>query len=247
MISNLLLLTLLPLSTTSICTPSTPSSSWPFDVSPTTAPSCVSSAGGVNDLGTAPTSCANDPASVYLELTPGTSECLSAKAFDCKIPMRNFTSLDYDFAIDSCMGAWAAPLWMTPDTWQWGGGSGEIDSLEFCARDGVNLNFAGGGNQISLESDEVDIDNSEGHVTVRKDEAGIVTITACSAEEAAGTGQCSAPAYASCTECLASETYACWCSEGTANIYDSGGCVDGTDCLWTLVSDIWNGVDGDDG
>jgi hypothetical protein len=62
--------------------------------------------------------------------------------------MHDFQSLDYDFDIDGCNGVWAAPLWMTPDTWQWDAGSGEIDSLEFCARDGVYMNFAGGGHQV---------------------------------------------------------------------------------------------------
>lgn len=96
--------------------------------------SCISSAGGVNDLGSLPTQCEGDPASVRIEITPGMAECLVAESFNCKIPMLDFTSMDYDFNVENCLGVWAAPLWMTPDTWQWGGGSGEIDSLEFCAR-----------------------------------------------------------------------------------------------------------------
>merc|ERR1711935_61012 len=104
---------------------------WPYDVAPTHHPSCSSSAGGVNDLGTRPTACANDPTSVRIQVTPGKAECLHATVPQCKIPMRNFTSLDYKLSIDGCDGVWAAPLWMTPDLWQYGGGSGEIDSVEF--------------------------------------------------------------------------------------------------------------------
>ena len=133
---------------------------------------------------------------------------------------------------------------MTPDTWQWGAGSGEIDSTEACPRDSLHLNFAGGGHQIGAG---FSLDGSEGHVTVRKDDAGMVTIAACSrAEAAAGGGQCAAPQHASCDDCLAQDGFACWCN-APDNIYGSGGCQNGGDCMWTLVSDVWNGVSGDEG
>jgi len=214
--------------------------------------SCASTAGSTNDLGTAPTACiGDDPTCVNLKVTPGKAECLVATVPDCKIPMRDFVSMDYDFTINSCNGVWAAPLWMTPDTWQWGAGSGEIDSLEFCTRDSVDLNFAGGGHQLQTN---ISLDMSSGHVTVRKDGEGIVTIKACSAEQAdANGGQCPQPEYTSCEDCqwgaAAEDSYACWCNPGTtpSNIYGSGGCRNGGDCLWTLVSDIWNGVSGDSG
>ena len=81
-------------------------------------------------------------------------------------------------------------------------GSGEIDSLEMCPRDNIFLNFAGGGHQVPAG---FSIDNSSGHVTVRKDTAGIVTITSCTdAEAASNGGQCLAPVYSGCTDCLAS-------------------------------------------
>ena len=47
--------------------------------------------------------------------------------------------------------------------------------------------------------------------------------------------------------------YAYWCNEAVFNgaiqnnIYGSGGCTTVTNCEWTLVSDIWNGVNGDAG
>ena len=91
--------------------------------------------------------------SVRIEVTAGEAECLVATAAECKIPMHDFVALDYDVAIDSCLGVWAAPLWMTPDKWQWGPGSGEIDSLEFCSRDSVHLNFAGGGHQLHIRGE----------------------------------------------------------------------------------------------
>ncbi|GMI04156.1 hypothetical protein TrVE_jg7025 [Triparma verrucosa] len=234
------------------CTPaSNPDpSNWVFDASPTEHPSCSSSGGGVNDLGSAPVQCEGDLASVYTRLDPATygAECLSAKASLCKIPMYNFTSLDYDFSIDSCNGVWAAPLWMTPDTWQWDGGSGEIDSLELCPRSSISMNFAGGGSQVELDASTFSIDFTDNaHVTVRKDEEGIVTITTCQQEELQNS-QCPPPTYSSCDDCLYNNNgeFACWCNNA-GNIYSSGGCTDGTDCLWTLVSDVWNGVSGDAG
>ena len=166
--------------------------------------------------------------------------------------MHDFTSLDYDFSIDGCDGIWAAPLWMTPDTWRWGGGSGEVDSLEFCSRDSAHLNFAGGGHQVKLGG--LSLGNSSGHITVRKDAAGIITITACTKAEAASSAlnMCAAPVYKDCPACLdGNNAYGCWCTSTatttTNNIYDSGGCAKGSDCTWSLESDLWNGVSGDAG
>jgi hypothetical protein len=229
-----------------VCTQAPDDANWAFRVTQDQWHSCASSAGRTNDLGTSPHKCANDPASVRIALAPTVGdECLVAAAPHCKIPMREFVSLDYDFAVDSCNGVWAAPLWMTPETWQWEGGSGEIDSLEMCPRDAIHLNFAGGGHQVVSS---LSIDRSAGHITVRKDAAGMVTIVACSAEEAARNNQqCQSPTYNGCTDCRRGKnTFACWCNE-PHNIYRSGGCVSGTNCTWTLVSDIWNGGSGDAG
>ena len=233
--------------TVSVCTVAAPDaqSSWPFDVASDSWHSCHSTNGKTNDMGRRPQMCLNDLASVRIEVTPGKKECLVAHAKECKIPMRDFVSLDYDFSISSCMGIWAAPLWMTPDKWQWGDFSGEIDTLEFCPRDSIHLNFAGFPRQIKTS---LDINDSEGHVTTRKDSSGIVTISHCTLAEAAGNnGQCKSPIYTDCNDCRkSSNTFACWCS-GTENIYSSGACQNGGNCQYTLVSDIWNGVWGDVG
>lgn len=261
-------------SASSVCTPaaasgSSASSSTPWAFSATvndTAPSCASSRGACNDLGNAPKMCEHDPASVYIAVQRGQAECLVAKAPQCAIPMRDFVSLDYDFAVQQCNGIWAAPLWMTPDTWQWGPGSGEIDSEEMCTRDAIHLNFAGGGHQVELNTSRFNIDGTAGHITVRKDTDGIVTIAACSREEArrrmldnggdddddGGAYQCPLPIYRDCADCQSGDkTFGCWCNPNTnpPNIYGSGGCAPAGhgDCMWTLVSDIWNGVRGDGG
>ena len=208
-------------------------------------------------MGNAPTMCEGDPASVYIAVQRGRAECLVAKAPQCKIPMHDFVSMDYNFAIEKCNGIWGAPLWMTPDTWQWGPGSGEIDSEEFCTRDSVHLNFAGGGHQVRLNTSRFNIDGAVGHVTVRKDKDGIVTISACERSTSSVIDeirhyQCPSPVYTSCADCLSQfQDFGCWCNDKTSppNIYGSGGCapVGHGDCLWTLVSDIWNGVGGDGG
>ena len=106
------------------------------------------------------------------------------------------------------------------------------------------MNFAGGGHQTAASG--FSIDSSNGHVTVRKDEAGIVTIAICTATELIS-GQCPTPSYTDCKSCQdGSNPFACWCNPPN-NIYGSGGCQPDTDCMWTLVSDIWNGVSGDAG
>jgi hypothetical protein len=116
----------------SVCAPAIADASWPFNTDVKSWYSCASSAGKVNDLGTTPHMCAGDPASVRIGVSQGKAECLVASAPECKIPMHDFVALDYDFTISKCDGIWAAPQWMTPHQWQWGAGSGEIDSLEFC-------------------------------------------------------------------------------------------------------------------
>ena len=115
------------------------------------------------------------------------------------------------------------------------------------------MNFAGGGHQVELDPSKFSIDKSNGHITVRKDIDGIVTITTCTNTEAiSNNGQCESPIYNDCNECLYGDgdgdgnTYACWCNEPN-NIYGSGGCTTDTNCMWTLVSDIWNGISGDAG
>jgi hypothetical protein len=218
-----------------------PSSEWPFNVDVYSSPSCSSSSGGVNDMGNVPTMCKNDLTSVHVKMRPGVMECLSARADKCKIPMHNFSSLDYDFSIEECYGLWAAPMWMTPDKWQWNGGSGEIDSIEFCPRSGMYTNFAGGGHQLEAPV-EYSPRHGAGHATVRKDTEGIITVKLCSFGEAqSNNGQCLKPAYENCAVCQNSSEYACYCNP-PLNIYGSGGCQNGGDCLWTLVSDVWNGV-----
>ncbi|KAL1515491.1 hypothetical protein AB1Y20_002115 [Prymnesium parvum] len=231
-----------------VCEASSDRTNWPFHTDQKQWYSCRSSAGATNDLGSTPQPCVGDSSSVRIELTPGKAECLVAHAPQCKIPMHDFVSLDYELAVRGCGAVWAAPLWITPDTWQWGAGSGEVDSTEMCPRGAVYLNFAGGGHQVASRLPAA---GGEAHVTVRKDARGVVTVAACTADEAAAHGgQCAPPQYSGCDDCLrAAQPFGCWCNEQSTppNIYGSGGCVEGTDCMWTLVSDIWNGVAGDEG
>lgn len=109
---------------------------WTAPTLPDGHPSCHSASGGVNDMGNRPTMCAGDPTSVRLEMRPNLAECLFATTTNCEILMRNFRSLDYDFFAESdCRGLWTAPLWISPNLWQFPAeSSGEIDSSESCQR-----------------------------------------------------------------------------------------------------------------
>jgi hypothetical protein len=229
---------------------------WPFNVANTSHPSCQSQNGGVNDMGSEPQQCHDDLASVRIAVSQGKAECLLAQAQQCKIPMHDFKSLNYDWTTSRCQGVWAAPLWMSPDTWQWGPGSGEIDGSEFCERKKLQNNFAGGGHEVEFDFDQYNLDEAWGHTTIRKDDAGIITVATCKASEAESNGgECFKPTYKNCKDCEFGERdkeYACWCNEDPnqkqgINIYGSGGCAEGTDCMWTLLSDVWNGVKGDSG
>ena len=226
---------------------------WPFSVGNMSHPSCQSENGGVNDMGNVPEMCDDDLASVRISVRRGKAECMLAQAKECKIPMYDFKSLNYDWTTSRCSGVWAAPLWMSPDTWQWGPGSGEIDGSEFCMRRKMQMNFAGGGHEVEI--DKFNINEAWGHTTIRKDDAGIITATTCTASEAeANGGECFKPKYKNCKDCEWGERgsdkeYACWCNEDPnqkqVNIYGSGGCSEGANCEWTLLSDVWNGVGGD--
>jgi hypothetical protein len=70
------------------------------------------------------------------------------------------------------------------------------------------MNFAGGGHQVKLN---ISIDGSEGHSTVRKDPAGIVTVTTCSSAQAASyKGQCAPPSYTDCSDCQSGSKEFAW-------------------------------------
>merc|ERR1712107_78770 len=56
------------------------------------------------------------------------------------------------------------PLWMSPDHWEGGGASGEIDMMENCPADAVWNNFAGGGSQVKVAI--ADPNSFQGHTTM---------------------------------------------------------------------------------
>lgn len=150
---------------------------------------------------------------------------------DCKFSMRDLSQLDFDLSILDCWGTWAAPLWMTPDYWAGGGTSGEIDMSENCPAESLWSNFAGGGAQKRWS--EANPNGFQGHTTMWKipDEDGVVSVhvKTCTQEEAAAGGSCS----------LMDTAY-------LRDIYGQNGCKDGN-CIYTMVSDIWNGWAGDEG
>lgn len=175
--------------------------------------------------------CAGDPTSVVMS-SNGQPQCLSAQMLDCKFNMYDIDQLDFDVHMEGCAGTWAAPLWMSPNRWMGGGDSGEIDMLENCPTDSVHSNFAGGGSQI--EWGFADANNWNGHTTMWKqqDADGIMSIhvKACQPWEMDG---------GSCSE-VGDVAY-------LRDIYGLNGCNDGGDCVYTMISDIWNGLDGDGG
>merc|ERR1712083_1101605 len=141
--------------------------------------------------------------------------------------------LDFDVSMFGCDGTWAAPLWMTPDYWAGGGDSGEVDMLEFCPSDEVRSNFAGGGDQVEWKG--FNANDLRGHVTMwkLKDEDAdtySIHVRMCQFDEANGKS-CSlenSKAYLN-------------------DIYGKNGCTGKGNCMYTLVSDIWNGMSGDAG
>lgn len=204
-----------------------PSADWIWTPSAGNSPSC----GSPKVDPTVPRMCENDPTSVVLRLTDA-PECISVEGGDCKFDMHNVTQLDADIDLLHCYGAWTAPLWFTPNIWIGDGASGEVDMVEQCPRTRLCSNFAGGQQEVCWNHDP---DKFHGHVTMRKDPQGTVTVTLCGRD---GTLQNSPGS--SCKEAKFPATY--------TDLYGSQGCEGGgNDCVFHLFSDIWAGTSGDAG
>lgn len=204
----------------------TASDSWVWSQDVGQSPSCT-----YPPLESASEMCAGDPTSVVIQGT-GQPQCISSSLHHCKFNMRDFVQLDADLSMIDCGGTWAAPLWMTPDYWEGGGSAGEIDMLENCPSSALYSNFAGGGNPKRWE---ISNPNSfQGHMTMWKQDDGdgimSIRVKTCTSKEATeGSGSCF-------------EEDAAYYRD----IYGQNGCKDGN-CMYTMVSDIWNGWAGDGG
>jgi hypothetical protein len=203
------------------------SADWVWSHEAMDSPSCTSPA--VENVAEM---CEGDPTSVVIR-SSGQPQCLSTQMPDCKFNMRSIDQLDFDVNMLGCRGTWAAPLWMSPNRWLGGGDSGEIDMLENCPTDALWSNFAGGGDQVSWAF--ANTDSFSGHTSMwkRADDDGVVSIyvQTCDASEVDGTGSCARTSDAAYLR----------------DIYGKNGCNNGGDCVYTLISDIWNGVSGDAG
>jgi len=204
------------------------SSDWVWSHDAVPSPSCSSPA--VENVAQM---CTGYPTSVVIRGN-GQPQCLSAQMPDCKFNMFDIDQLDFDTNMVGCRGTWAAPLWMTPNYWAGGGDSGEIDMLENCPTDQLWSNFAGGSQQVAWSF--ADTDSFSGHTTMtlwkQVDGNGVMSIHV--------------------KTCKSSEVVGGSCSEvgGVAylqDIYGKNGCSNGVDCIYTLVSDTWNGLARDSG
>lgn len=201
------------------------SSDWIWSHTAISSPSCTNPA--VQNVAKM---CENDPTSVVIQGS-GQPQCLSAQMLDCKFNMHNIEQLDFEVNMIGCNGTWTAPLWMTPDHWEGGGSSGEIDMVENCPSNAVHSNFAGGGSQVKWSF--ADPNSVRFHTTMWKQADGdgvqSIHVKSCDPGEA-GSGSCS--------------------EDGAAylrDIYGLNGCNNGHNCMYTMVSDIWNGYSGDGG
>jgi len=172
----------------------------------------------------APKMCDGDPTSIALSVTKA-PECIYSTTGSCRFSMYDFEQLDATIDMQDCLGTWAAPFWMTPDHWEGGGTSGEVDMVEMCPMTKVCANFAAGGHQVCYDYNP---NNFHGHVTMWKDPSGRVSVKICP-----GDSPCSrdGPAPIAVYD----------------NVYASHACTSGQDCTYRLMSDIWLGTAGDEG
>lgn len=180
--------------------------------------------------------CEGDPTSVVLE-GDGQPQCLVTTTRDCEFSIYDLDQVDFDWNMWNCKGTWAAPLWGCPTRWHGGGASGEIDFLENCPTSRVQTNFAGGGKQIHIKM--ADPDNFEGHTTMWKlpDSDGVMSlrVVTCHSDQVVD-GACPYPSDGRLGEDIAYYR----------DIYGSNAVVMGNS-KYFLVSDIWNGVQGNGG
>lgn len=223
-------------STASLCNGAavvSPDSSWIWSTGAVPSPSCQSPE-VVNNA----QMCEGDPTSIVFQAS-GDAECLASRMDACTFDMHDFDQLDFDLDMVDCQGTWAAPLWMTPTYWEGGADSGEIDMIENCPWDQVRSNFAGeseDNQQVSWTQGSNVVgtgDDFKSHTTMWKQQdtdgkMGIY-ISTCRQTEVGSDGTCP--------------------KEGAAHqrdIYGKNGCSKG-DCVYTMVSDLWNGKFGDAG
>lgn len=202
------------------------SSSWVWSHGSFESPSCTKPASK-----NAGHMCSGDPTSIVMH-THGDTSCLGTHMPDCRFNMHHLQQLDFDLRMVNCGGTWAAPLWLTPDYWEGGGSSGEIDMVENCPVEAISSNFAGAEPPLGYQKQWkiADPNGFSGHVTMWNSN-GDITVKLCSNAEKKGNG-------GHCT------------GNGAAfypNVYKANGCSDGHNCMFEFVSDIWNGVEGDDG
>jgi len=179
--------------------------------------------------------CSGDPTSIVMQ-SQGQTGCFATEMNECKFNMRTFEQMEFDMRVANCYGVWAAPLWISPNHWAGGGKSGEIDMVEMCPTHHLYSNFAGAsgsvGKQVRWDADSNDFD---GHVSMWKALGNSgkyeVKVKLCSVDEAAANA-------GSCQQTGAAVYY---------DIYGSNGCSNGHDCEFRFISDIWNGLQGDDG
>lgn len=198
-----------------------PGRDWLWDTRTKYYPSCTSPS-VVNNA----QQCYGDPTSVVFRAS-GSPECLATQMSACKFDMHNLQQLDFDVTLENCLGTWAAPLWLTPDYWAGGGSSGEIDMVEICPSDQLRSNFAGVKKPTGTEvAWHYDANSFSGHVTMVIVD-GKVTVNMCST------------AGGVCATTRKGAVY--------NDIFAANGCSGGHDCMYTFISDIWNGNSGDGG
>merc|ERR1711948_96412 len=67
--------------------------------------------------------------------------------------MRLVKTIEFDYDYKNCEDVWAAPLWITPQTWKFPAAtSGEVDFLEMCPVGQAWTNFASPGYNLGSGS-----------------------------------------------------------------------------------------------
>jgi hypothetical protein len=167
-----------------------------------------------------------DETSVFFDMSALTSKggCFVWEAASCGTDLTKVSKIEFDFDFSGCGDVWAAPLWITPETWiSPGGTSGEIDFIEMCPVGAASTNFGAGGQygETQMSWGAGSGANGPKHYTLTLDDSGNLKTTVCNLD---GTTGCSDAAH----------------YENFLNVITSKN-------NHHFVTDVWNGNGGDGG
>jgi len=132
-----------------------------------------------------------DETSIFFDMSSLASRggCFVWEASSCGTDMTKVSNIEFDFDFSGCQDVWAAPLWITPETWKSPGStSGEIDFVEMCPVGNAATNFgaAGGVGETQMAWGSGSSSGGAKHFVLSIDAGGNLKTKICNLDGATG-------------------------------------------------------------